>query len=300
MQSPRLPTAKRFGTMIHAISTGEFPMEQERLNEEQFEKFRQFLYKVAGVKIEPTKITLASNRIRRRLKATGINDFDAYYRYLTSVAGKAEVAGFLDALTTNETSFYRTASHFEWFSGPFLDDLIARRSQGRHSPAIRIWSAACSSGEEPYTLAICLQENRLRLAGWQWSILGTDISTQMLERAREGIYPSRAVEGIDPQRLRRYFQADKSGQNWVVGKTLRDHVSFQQHNLMEPMRSEPFDCIFLRNVMIYFDRESKKKALQHLIASLAPEGYLVVGPSEGVFDMLDSLQKRSTFLYQKP
>lgn len=271
----------------------------DKLLPQQFERFRDFIYRQSGIRIDASKITLVGNRIKRRLLAGDHADFDAYFKYLTSARGAGEIEPFLDAITTNETHFFRTIAHFEWFKGDFLTEAISRHRAGERSDSLRIWSAACSTGEEPYSIAICLAENSLRLKGWKHSIVGTDISEAVLQEARLAVYKSRSLEEVSPVQLRRYFEPQTSQQTWRVRSSVSELVEFHRHNLMKPLRLPPFDCIFIRNVLIYFDRESKKVVIKHLIDSLARGGYLVVGPSEGVYDMLDPLVKKSTFLYQK-
>ncbi len=275
-------------------------METDKLTTKQFELFRDFIYRHSGMYVDASKITLVSNRIRSRLKAGGFKDFSSYYNYLISVKGADEVEQFLEAISTNESFFFRTNSHFEWFKHVFLGEMIARSMRGQHPKTLRIWSAACSAGEEAYSLAICLAENSLRLRDWKLYILGTDISRGVLETAQRGVYKKRSIEGVVDARVRRNFDASKDGQTWTIKAKIQETVEFRQHNLMNPLSVPVFDCIFVRNVLIYFDRASRKVAIRHLISQLAPGGYLVVGPSEGVFDMLTPLRKLSTFLYQKP
>lgn len=273
--------------------------EQEKLSQPQFDRFRDFIYGRCGIKVEASKITLVSNRIRRRLKAGGFADFDAYYRHLTSPAGAAELEQFLDAITTNETHFFRTAAHFDWFKADFINGLLNQQRRGEREASLRVWSAACSTGEEPYSLAICLAENALRLRGWKLSIVGTDISETALKAARQAIYRERAVAEVSPTQLRRYFETLADGVSWQVRPAVRELVEVRRHNLLEPPRPPPFDCIFIRNVLIYFDRDSKRTVIANLIKALAPGGFLVVGPSEGIYDMLAPLVKQATYLYRK-
>jgi chemotaxis protein methyltransferase CheR len=274
--------------------------ESEKLSQPQFDRFRDFIYRQSGIRVDASKVTLVSNRIRRRLKAGNHAGFDEYYQHLTSPKGAEEIEQFLDAITTNETHFFRTPSHFEWFKTDFVTDAILRQRKDNLPKRLRVWSAACSTGEEPYSLSICLAENALRLSGWQTSITGTDISEAVLKEARTAVYRTRSLEQVSPVQLRRYFETKDEGQGWLVRSNVREIVEFRRHNLMEPLRLLPFDCIFIRNVLIYFDRESKKVVIRNLIQSLARGGYLVVGPSEGIYDMLDPLVKRDTYLYQKP
>ena len=279
-------------------------MEPLKLTERQFERFREFVYAQSGIRIDASKITLASNRIRRRLKAKGLVDFDDYFRLLTSCAGGDELAHFLDAITTNETQFFRTPAHFDWFSGPFLDEAVAAAQRGERLKRLRVGSAACSSGEEPYSLAMCLAEQAHRLHGWDTSILGVDISETALSAAREAVYGERTLELVSAARRRRFFERPSSDAGpWRLIAPIRQAVEFRRHNLMKPLRlavrQEPFDCLFLRNVMIYFDRASKETVIENLLRVMAPSGYLVIGPSEGVYDMLAPLVKRAPNLYQK-
>jgi len=272
-------------------------MELERLTPKQFERFQAFIYSSCGIKIDSAKITLVSNRIRRRVKAGNFADFDAYYSHLTSKSGVAELEGFLDAITTNETFFFRTVAHFDWLKDEYTKELLAAKSAGQRKQSLRIWSAACSSGEEPYSVAMCLHEASVILRGWDISILGTDISETSLATARSGTYRERTIRELDQARIDRYFT--RIDDTWKLKSNITSMVKFQNHNLMKPMREPLFDCIFVRNVLIYFDRESKVKVIENLVRALAPNGYLVVGPSEGIYDMLGMLTKRNPFLYQK-
>jgi len=275
------------------------PMELERLTPKQFELFQRFIYDRAGIKIDFAKVTLVSNRIRRRLKAGGCEDFDSYYRLLTSKAGGVELEGFLDAITTNETSFYRTPSNFEWLRNDFVKELLKDKLEGKRPASLRIWSAACSSGEEPYSIAMCLSDLNVPLRDWQFYILGTDISESSLKLAREAVYRTRTMQEFDNAKIKRYFSEEAVDQ-FRLRTAIAQMVRFKNHNLMQRLAEPPFDCIWLRNVLIYFDRESKAKVIENLVHSLVRGGYLVVGPSEGVYDMLGMLHKRGTFLYQKP
>jgi len=274
-------------------------MELERLTTRQFELFQKFIYERSGIKVDASKITLVSNRIRRRLKAGEWADFDAYYRFVNSKAGESELIEFLDAVTTNETSFFRTPSNFDWLKNEYVKELIKDKTLGKRSASLRLWSAACSTGEEPYSIAMCIAEASVLLKGWSIQILGTDISESTLKAAREAVYAKRTMQELDESRVRRYF-AEESPGNFKLRPAVSQMVRFKNHNLMQPIAEPPFDCIWLRNVLIYFDRKSKAKVIDHLVRSLATGGYLVVGPSEGVFDMLGMLEKRSTFLYRKP
>lgn len=271
-----------------------------RLNPSQFERFRDFVYAKSGIRIPPNKVTMLSNRIRRRLKAGEFDDFDAYYSYLTGPGAGRELEHFLDSITTNETSFFRTPHHFDWIRGEFLDEMVAQARRGERPQSLRLWSAGCATGAEPYTIAICLKENLYRLRGWDLTIVGTDISQEALRAAQDGAFAPRALTCFENERdLRRHFVAAERAEHWRVRPDVRELVVFENHNLMQPMVRAPFDCVFIRNVLIYFDRASKETAIHNLIQAMAPGGYLVVGPSEGIYDMLDPLERIHPFVYRK-
>ena len=274
-------------------------VELTRLTPEQFERFRAFIYRQTGIHMHDGKITLLSNRIRRRLREHGIESFEDYYERLTKDRLPGELEHFFDAVTTNETFFFRTGGHFDWFAGAFLDDFLARAAAGRHDRTLRVWSAACSSGEEVYSLAICLAEAAGRLAGWRPTLLGTDLSEAMLAVARRGVYARRSLEQVSPERLARHF-VPRADDQWEVRPAVRRHCEFRHHNLLAPLAGPRQDCVLVRNVMIYFNRDSKAAAVRHMVDALAPGGYLVVGPADGIHDLLGDLAKRATFLYQKP
>ncbi len=283
-------------------------VELKELTPSEFSGFQKFIYEISGIQIPESKRTLLSNRVRRRLKAGGFEDFRSYFEFLGSNNGQSELTEFLDAVTTNETFFFRTEQHFDWFHSKFISELALQAHNGQRQQQMRIWSAACSTGEEPYSLAICLAENQLRLRGWKLEIVASDLSADVLRSARDGCYKERALRLLDDKRRRRHFTRLKEESTvarvnpeplWQVKPKLREFVSFHRHNLMERMAEPPFDCIFIRNVLIYFDRKSKQQVVKNLIDAMALGGYLVVGPSEGVYDMLDGLTRRSTFLYQK-
>ena len=274
-------------------------MELERLSQQQFDRFSDFIYAHSGIRVDEKKVSLLSNRLRRRLKAGGFKNFDLYYKFLTSPAGAGELEGFLDEVTTNETFYFRTEQQFDWLKDAFLRQAIADQRAGRRKPILRICSAGCANGAEPYSIAICLAENRFRMPDWSLSVLGIDISEAQLQLARDGRYKPRAVQDVSESRKRRYFQHLRTEDLWQVRSEVKEMVQFKRHNLTSPLRETAFDCIFIRNVLIYFDSSSKRAVLDNLISSLAVGGYLLIGPSEGVYDMLNPLVKAAPLVYQK-
>ena len=208
---------------------------------------------------------MVGNRVRRRLRATGIAGFKEYYAFLTSPAGAGEMPQFLDEITTNETYFFRDTQHYRWLGDEFLPELARQAALRKHPRRLRIWSAACSTGEEPYSMAIEILEKRPVLAGWNIKVLGTDISGAALAEARAGRYDARAVRHVEPARRLAFFDEDAAAGRWTVRPDVKALVTWKPHNLLTPLADEPFDCIFIKNVLIYFDKESKQVVVKNLV-----------------------------------
>ena len=275
-------------------------MDLTKLTSDEFDRFRVFIYEETGIRLADGKITLLSNRIRRRLRELDIELFEEYYNLLTQKKLKGELEHFIDAVTTNETHFFRTGGHFDWFIDSFLPTIRTEASEKKRDKSLRIWSVACSSGEELYTLAICVDESRHQFAGWKISLLGSDISETMISAARKGVFPNRSLDQTTDERRSRYFAQLQDDAGWSIRSRLINMCGFKRHNLLDAVPDDPFDCIFIRNVFIYFDKKSKEVAVQNLIQALAPGGFLVVGPADGIYDLLGDLNKKTIFLYQKP
>ena len=246
-----------------------------RITDQEFARFRQLSYQLAGIQLTDVKKALVEGRLSRRLKHYNLNSFSAYYRLVCDKSQPAELQVMVDLLTTNETYFFREPRHFTFLRDQVLPQLPGGRP-------VRCWSAACSSGEEVYTLAMLLAHGLP--AGRAWEVMGSDISTQVLARARAGHYPLARNEGIPPGFLARYCLKGVRSQagTFMIAPELRQRVSFRQINLMHPVGSEHgmFDVIFLRNVMIYFDQETRRKVVSHLLPRLNRGGYLFIGHSE--------------------
>jgi chemotaxis protein methyltransferase CheR len=274
-------------------------MKHFELTGEEYKRFCELIYRVAGIRIADNKRVMVSNRVRRRLRATGIESFGGYYTFLTSASGGDEMPAFLDAITTNETYFFRDPHQYEWLGNTFLPELAAAGGLRTRRKSLRIWSAACSTGEEPYSIALKLMARKVLFPGWPITLQGTDLSGAVLAAARSGSYDARAVRLVEPADLQGYFDLDKSTHRWTIRPEVRAMVTWKQHNLLEQLGGEPFDCIFLKNVLIYFDTDSKKAVVRHVIDTLAKGGYLVTGPTEGIYAMLDPLKKVKPWLYQR-
>jgi chemotaxis protein methyltransferase CheR len=274
-------------------------MHATELTDEEFKRFCGLIYRVAGIRIADNKRVLVANRVRRRLRATGIKSFSEYYTFLTSTAGSGEMPQFLDAITTNETYFFRDSQHYVWLGETFLPEIVRETAQHKRPRTLRIWSAACSTGEEPYSMALTVMARRHLLPGWKINLVGTDLSGSVLASARAGVYDERAVHLVPADQRKRFFDEDPEARRWTLKDEVRSLVTWKLHNLLMPLKEEPFDCIFLKNVLIYFDTASKQTVVNNVLASLSKRGYLVVGPTEGIYTMLDPLTKLKPWLYQK-
>ena len=275
------------------------------LSESQFDRFQTLIYQHSGIRLDNRKMTLLTSRLNRRLRSLKMESVDDYYALVTRRGETTELQALLDVITTNETSFYRTQPHFDWFSNDFLARCVADVKSGQRERRLRLWSAACSIGAEPYTMAFCLYDQRHRLSNWNVDLLASDLCVTSLETARQGIYAQRLVDSLDEKVIKRFFRRlDTTPPTYQVRDAFRSQVDFFHQNLMKPLRREkinagPFDCIFLRNILIYFDESSKQSVLNHVVSALAKGGYLVIGPSEGIFGLENPLEKLSTFLYRK-
>jgi chemotaxis protein methyltransferase CheR len=260
----------------------------DRLQTAEFDRLASFIHRVAGIKMPPSKHAMVEGRIRRRVAATGAAGFAAYVeRVFAEGEGGEEIVNLIDAVTTNKTDFFREPQHFQTLTEQVLPALDTRR------PA-KIWSAACSTGAEPYTLAMVVDDYILaqRPKSWQMpapTILATDLCTTVLETARLGIYPEAMIEPVPREMRSRYFLRGKGAHAETVRvvPALRRSVSFGQMNLMMPSYpvDADFDIIFCRNVLIYFDRDTQHAVLQRLCERLKPGGVLAVGHSEAVHNL---------------
>jgi chemotaxis protein methyltransferase CheR len=275
-------------------------MNLTELNDDEFHRFCDLIYRIAGIRIGNNKRIMVSNRIRRRLRAIGIATFAEYYGFLTSPKGDGEMPLFLDAITTNETYFYRDPQHYDWLGDTFLPDTAQQAAARKRPRSLRIWSAACSTGQEPYSIALKLLARRSLFAGWQTTLLGTDLSGAALGAARVGSYDAHALRLINRAEQKMFFDRDQVNDRWVVKPDARALVTWKQHNLLNPLKDKPFDCIFLKNVLIYFDAASKQIVVHNVIDVLANGGYLVIGPTEGIFTLLGSLHRIKPWLFQRP
>lgn len=236
----------------------------------------------AGLTIPDTKAAMVQSRLSRRLRATGHESFESYLDLVESTDGISERGHMISALTTNVSHFFREEHHFETLRNVVLPPLIDRlRAGGR----VRIWSAGCSSGQEPYSIAITILEALPDANRYDIRILATDIDYAILAKAREGQYDGRQMGGIEPERKRAFFSSASDQDTWQVNASLRELISFRQLNLIHPwpMRGQ-FDVVFCRNVVIYFSAETQAALWPRFAASLAPNAWFFLGHSERIQD----------------
>jgi chemotaxis protein methyltransferase CheR len=267
-----------------------------------YEFIRELVYRQSRINLGSDKTELVRSRVQKRLRTLGLTDFSAYCQLLNSPAGEEELTALLDVISTNVTEFFREGRHFEFLRTVALPAWQNRA--GRPAPErYQVWSAACSSGEEPYSLAILLAECFGTQSAPDWRILATDISTRMLSAAQQGIYRRERVKLPEPAWLRAYFQKGVGAweNHFRVKASLRERVQFRHLNLMDwPYNfSEPFHVIFCRNVMIYFDRPTQEQLVPRLAGELVPGGYLVVGHSESLVGINHGLKCVQPSIYQR-
>jgi chemotaxis protein methyltransferase CheR len=268
-------------------------MIESQITDQEFASFQRLIYKIAGISLSEAKKILLVGRLQRRLRHYDMATFTQYYRMLVSGQHPEELQTMVDLLTTNETYFFREPKHFT-----FLRDEVLAKWRGPQT--LRIWSAASSTGEEAYTLAMLLDDT---LPNSPWEIFGSDISTQVLEKARRGHYPLGRHEGIPERFLKKYCRKGVRGQEgtFLIEPELRQRVSFEQINLTLPVDKSVgmFEVIFLRNVMIYFDTETKRKVVQHLLPHLVRGGYFIIGHAETLNGISEGLSVVRPTIYRK-
>lgn len=252
-----------------------------------FEFYRTLLKDRSGLSISQEKIYLLETRLAPVVQMWGHGTLERMTQHLRTKRDEAVIKDVVEAMTTNETLFFRDDRPFKHFRSVVLPDMLKARAGTRQ---IKIWSAACSSGQEPYSIAMTLEESVPERAVWRFDIAATDIADSVLEQAREGLYSHFEVQrGLPIQSIMKYFTQD--GERWRVNENLRKMVRFSKFNLLERMTSMgQFDIIFCRNVLIYFDEETKKQVLNGLMQQLAPDGYLFLGSSETVLGLSQNLK----------
>lgn len=265
------------------------------LKAREFAKIRQLAYDTFGLDLRAGKETLVSTRLGKQIRESGCRSFDEYYQHVVEDSTGESLINLIDALTTNHTSFFREPAHFDFLRKTFLPEWKDRGTIG-------IWSAACSTGEEPYSIAIGLLEELGPAAPGKIRILATDISTRVLAKAGQGIYPAERFEGLPGLQLRRFWlrgEGDWAG-CYRAKKQLRALVEFRRLNLLEPVpQIGHFPLIFCRNVMIYFDKPTQQRVVERLAGCLEPGGYLLTGHAESLTGIEHGLKYVQPAIYRK-
>lgn len=267
------------------------------LSPEEFQRYHDLIYQIAGIHYPAEKLELLSNRIKKRLRATRSPSYEAYLARIKQ-ANDPEQQAFLDSITTNETYFFRCQRHWDHFRTSI--EQRAADPQKKREP-LRIWSAAASTGAEAFTILIVLQQVLgPGFGGVQVELLGTDLSNQVLEEARRGTFRAYALAQTPPDVVKKYFTRNDKD-DYVFDRALTRMVQFQRHNLMEPLPGKrQFDFVFLRNVMIYFDGPSREKVLRHVYAVVPPGGQLIVGESESLLNVKHGFQYVKPSIFVRP
>jgi chemotaxis protein methyltransferase CheR len=273
----------------------------ESISNADFGRLRSLIYEQSGINLNADKKTMLELRIKRRLRSLDLDSFAQYCEYLFGPHGqKEEIVHLLDVVSTNKTDFFREPEHFEFLVQKAIPDLMARNESGR---PLLIWSAGCSTGEEPYTLAIVLTECRQAHPDLRFSILATDISNTVLAKAKRGVYTCEVVRPVPPELQKKYFlrSRDRDSDLARVVPELRQLVEFRRLNFMDADfgLSQKADVIFCRNVIIYFDHSTQEQIIQKLADQLLPGGYAFVGHSETLHDMDVPLVPVAPALYRK-
>lgn len=273
------------------------------MNDREFSRFAEFIYDQCGIKMPPVKKTMLEARLQKRLRTLGIGSFQDYADYLFSNDGAGpELVHLIDVVTTNKTDFFREPAHFDYLVNTALPGLAASRGTGFRK-GLSLWSAGCSSGEEPYTLAMVLSEFAEQNQGFSYNILASDICTTVLDKAKTAIYLEERVEPVSLPFKRKYLLRGKDRQAGLVRivPELRNRIRFRRLNFMDDDFGfrEPFDIIFCRNVIIYFDKRTQERLINKFCRHLIPGGYLFMGHSETLSGLDVPLVQVASTIYRK-
>jgi chemotaxis protein methyltransferase CheR len=268
------------------------------MSQKDFERFSRFIYEEVGIKLPPSKKVMVEARLQKRMRLLNIPDHTAYIEFLFSAQGLSEeLLNLIDVVTTNTTDFFREPQHFEMLNRSILPNWH-QRNAGR---SLKLWSAGCSIGMEPYTLAMVFDDFAQRNPGFRATILATDISTQCLQTAQKAVYDEGRTAQVPRQLKQRYFlrSKDRSKQLVRVVPELRRMVTFKRLNFMEDFRVDMMDIIFCRNVVIYFDKPTQSRLFDRLCMFLKKGGHLFIGHSESLAGMSLPLQQIAPTVYER-
>lgn len=255
------------------------------VTDQEFALFQTLIYREAGISLGPSKKPLLVGRLAKRVKELGLQSLGAYYRRVLE-GGEEELTRLLDCIATNETHFFREPRHFEFLESHVIPEWKTRAESGLRERTIRVWSAGCSTGEEPYSLAMVLLTHCPPEAGWTIDILATDLSTRVLDLARAAVWPLQKAREIPQKYLKPFMLRGTNQQDGKMkaGPETRSVIRFARVNLHQETSWPPgrFDLIFCRNVLIYFSQDSKARVIDRLLSALDPHGYLCLGHAESL------------------
>lgn len=256
---------------------------ESKLTDSQFDRLSKFIHLEYGIKMPPAKKIMLQSRLQKRLRELKIDSFNTYVDYVFSKDGEGEIIHMIDVVSTNKTDFFREPTHFDYLKNTVLPEFVSTPIPNRQ---LKVWSAACSSGEEVYTIAMVLAEFFKLHSEYDFSIFGSDISTRILQKAKEGIYAEDRVNVVPLDIKKKYILRSKDSQKKLVRivPALRSKVNFARINFMDQSYpiNETFDIIFCRNVLIYFDRQTQENVINKLCKHLKPNGYFFLGHSESI------------------
>ena len=261
------------------------------LTDQEFARFQRFIFEAAGITLSDAKKVMVGSRLAMRLQKCQVASYGDYFRLLASGKQPEEIQTAVDLLTTNETYFFREPNHFEFLKKQ-LQEMV------RYTEPVRVWSAAGSTGEEAYSIAMVLEDC---LQGRPWEVVASDISARVLERARRGHYPMERARNVPRPYLQKFCLQGKDSQanTLLVDRTLRSRIQFRQVNLNTPLPPlGVFDFVFLRNVLIYFNAETKRQVVRRVLSTLAPGGWLLISHTESLYDVTDAVQQIAPSIFR--
>jgi len=278
-------------------SPGEQPQQE---TDRELSRFAELICARTGICVSPRKKALLSTRLRRRLKRTGTHSLSDYYARLKHLRpDDSEWDALLQEITDHESYLFRDEVHWNWFRNEFLVQCAADARRAKRKRTLRIWSTGCSTGDEPITVACCIAGCLPNFRQWKIRILGTDIAVGALEQAASGVFGHRAMRLVAEDYRRRFFTKVKDAQIWQAKAVLREMIDFRRHNLMLPLNERPFDLVLLKNVLIYFDSQSKQRVVENVCKAIRPGGLLLSG-AEGVADLVPCYRRLRPWLYRNP
>ena len=271
------------------------------LSEDVFRLIREIIKDYCGLYFDDSSLYLIEKRLSRRVKSHNLNDFRDYYRFIRYDKNtEEELSAIMDILTVNETYFFREQNQLKAFSEEILEEM---KETLKDRKTLRIWSAGCSSGEEPYTIAMHINEKD-SFNGWNIEIYGSDINQRVLQTARKGTYMKNSFRTTDPYYLKKYFSEENGA--FTINDRIKKHVNFSYLNLLDPVKTRfmgKMDVIFCRNVLIYFDNESRRRVIENFYDRLVDGGYLLLGHAESLINISTAFKLKhlkNDMVYQKP